>query len=353
MTPLERILLRQIALDGPMTVAAYMNACLLHPEHGYYTTRDPLGAAGDFITAPEISQVFGELLGLCLAQSWLERGAPAPFQLVDLGPGRGTLLADALRATRGVPGFHAAMRLHLVEASPTLKAVQADMLAAHQPTWFANIAELPTLPLFVVANEFFDALPVRQFLRAGDAWRERVVGMADDRLTFGLTDPVSPPALRNRLHDTNEGDMVETSAPATALVAEIGQRIMDEGGVALIVDYGAEHSLGDTLQAVRAHEKRAPLDLPGQCDLTAHVAFGALRVAAPCASAPLVEQGRFLTRLGAVERFATLARAAGQIGADVQGAAFERLTAPSEMGQLFKVLALFQAGTPPPPGIEG
>ncbi|WP_172961030.1 SAM-dependent methyltransferase, partial [Oceaniglobus roseus] len=208
MSALEALLLRQIAAEGPMTVAAFMSACLMHPVHGYYTTRDPLGAEGDFVTAPEISQMFGELIGLCLAQAWLDRGAPAPFALAELGPGRGTLMADVLRATRGVPGFHEGMRLHLVEASPRLRAEQARRLPGVAPVWNDGIADLPDLPLFLVANEFFDALPVRQFLRDGDRWRERVVGAADGRLAFGLTDPVPPPLQPGRPGQVPDGGLV-------------------------------------------------------------------------------------------------------------------------------------------------
>ena len=349
MTPLARLLLRQIAVQGPLNVADYMTACLLHPEHGYYTTRDPLGAAGDFITAPEISQVFGELIGLCLAQAWLDRGAPSPFMLAELGPGRGTLMADALRATRGVPGFHAAMHLHLVEASPVLRAAQGRALAGFSPQWHDSAAELPDLPLFAVANEFLDALPIRQFLHDGAGWRERVVGAQDGALAFGLTDPVAPPALAPRLADTEEGDMVETGAPAEALCQHIGGRITAQGGVALFIDYGSAQSLGDTLQAVRGHQKVPPLHLPGQCDLTAHVAFGPLAKAAGCAGV-LSDQGTFLERLGSGPRHGALARGKGEARIEALVAAHRRLTHPTEMGQLFKVLALYCNNGPAPVG---
>ncbi|WP_226779577.1 class I SAM-dependent methyltransferase [Oceaniglobus trochenteri] len=350
MTRLADILLRQIAVQGPLSVADYMNACLLHPEHGYYTTRTPFGAAGDFITAPDISQVFGELIGLCLAQAWLDRGAPAPFILAELGPGRGTLMADALRATRAVPGFHAAMQLHLVEASPALRAQQAQALTGFAPQWHDNVTDLPDLPLFLVANEFFDALPIRQFLRSGDAWRERVVGARDGALVFGLTDPIAPPALADRLADTSEGDMVETCAPAAALAEHIGGRIAARCGAALIVDYGSEISLGDTFQAVRAHEKVPPLSLPGQCDLTAHVAFGPMARNLACAVAPLTEQGAFLDRLGSGPRHGALARGRDEAVIESLVRAHHRLTHPSEMGQLFKVLALYSDDGPAPGG---
>ena len=345
-TPLERLLIRQIAAQGPLNVAEYMTACLLHPQHGYYTTRDPLGR--DFTTAPEISQMFGELVGLSLAQAWLDRGAPSPFVLAEAGPGRGTLMADVLRATRGVPGFHAAMRLWLVELSPVLRAAQGTALAGYAPHWCDNLSDLPDLPLFLVANEFLDALPVRQFLRDGAGWRERVVGLSDKaetgRLAFGLTEPMAPLALSDRLNDTQDGDMVETCTPATALVAHAGMRIAEQGGVALFIDYGSAESLGDTLQAIRANQKVAVLTRPGESDLTAHVAFGPLSRAAGCAAAPLTPQGVFLERLGITARARALSKAAPHVAA-----AHRRLTAPEEMGQLFKVLALHDDG-PPPPG---
>ena len=170
-------LLTRIRNDGPLSVADFMTDCLLHPQFGYYTTRDPLGAAGDFVTAPEISQMFGELIGLALAQSWLDQGRPARFVLAELGPGRGTLMADLLRAVRGVPGFLEAADIWLVEASPVLQAQQAQALAGHAPNWVPQVQDLPDAPLWLIANEFFDALPIRQFLRDGDGWREKRVGV--------------------------------------------------------------------------------------------------------------------------------------------------------------------------------
>ncbi|HAV07930.1 MAG TPA: methyltransferase, partial [Rhodobacteraceae bacterium] len=198
---LKAELLARIAASGPMTLADYMAECLLHPRYGYYSTRDPLGAAGDFTTAPEISQMFGEMLGLALAQSWLDQGAPSPFTLAELGPGRGTLMADVLRATARVPGFHAALNVVLVEASPTLRAAQAQRVP--HAKWADTIAELPDAPLFLLANEFFDALPIRQFHRAaGDTWREVVVGIEASDLRPGLAPPAPPAPLAHRLAHT-------------------------------------------------------------------------------------------------------------------------------------------------------
>jgi len=208
MTPLAKVLAARIAMTGPITLADYMTDCLLHPQHGYYTTRDPFGQAGDFITAPEISQMFGELVGLCLAQCWLDQGAPPRVTLAELGPGRGTLMADALRATRAVPGFHAALDVLLVEASPALRRLQLQTVP--QARHVAHPDDLPDAPLFLVANEFLDALPIRQFQRDGAGWREVMVGLEKGLLVPGLSDPAPLAALDHRLDDTAPGQIVET-----------------------------------------------------------------------------------------------------------------------------------------------
>ncbi len=280
MTALADVLIRRIAVTGPITLAEFMAEALSHPQHGYYSTRDPFGSAGDFTTAPEISQMFGELLGLWLAQSWLDQGAPARFTLAELGPGRGTLMADMLRATARVPGFLHAADVHLVETSPTLRAKQREMLAGHDIAWLDRASDLPGTPLFLLANEFFDALPIRQFVRDAKGWRERQVGVNDGRLVFGLSTPAPIAALHHRLDDTRPGDIVETCQAATAIASEIGQRIARYGGAALIADYGGWRSLGDTFQALRHHRPEDPLSNPGQADLTAHVDFQALAIAA-------------------------------------------------------------------------
>ena len=273
MTPLADLLVARIRETGPLTLADYMTECLSHPRHGYYTTRDPLGAEGDFTTAPEISQMFGELLGLALAQSWLDQGAPKAFALAELGPGRGTLMADVLRATAKVPGFHTALSLHLVETSPTLRAKQTATIPLTL-THHETIDTLPgDAPLFLVANEFFDALPIRQFRRDGPAWREVLVGLDGERLTFGLSDRTAPEYLDQRLADTKDGDIVETSPASQTIARNIGQRIATNGGTALIIDYGNWRSRGDTFQALESHQSVNPLARPGQADLTAHVDF--------------------------------------------------------------------------------
>lgn len=346
MTPLACLLAARIAATGgPITVADYMADCLLHPVRGYYTTRDPLGAAGDFTTAPEISQMFGELLGLALAQAWLDQGAPAPFTLAELGPGRGTLMADVLRATRGVPGLHTAAQVVLVEASPVLRAAQAARVPGTR--WTDTTADLPDQPLFLLANEFFDALPIRQFLRDGDGWRERVIGLRDGALAFGLSPPV--PCPDPRFAADPPGTLVEVCPALPAVCAPVADRIARHGGAALIVDYGGWGSHGDTLQAMRAHGFADPLAEPGLADLTAHVDFQAL--AGACALPHhYTTQGAFLTALGIDQRAARLAERLDGRARESHLAAHRRLTHPDEMGSLFKVLGFVRPGAPPIPG---
>ena len=352
MTALRERLAAEIAAHGPMTLAAFMERCLLDPEHGYYATRDPIGAAGDFTTAPEISQMFGELLGLALAQAWMDQGSPPRFTLAEAGPGRGTLMADLLRAARKAPGFREAAELHLIEASAPLRERQAEALAGENPCWADRLEDLPDGPVFLVANEFFDALPVRQAVREGGAWRERMVGLRGGDLTFGLSDPKPVAALSHRLADTRQGDVVEFSPAAQTAAEEIGRRIAAFGGAAVIVDYGGRDSLGDTFQAVRGHRRADPLAEPGMADLTAHVDFKALARAAPCRATAATPQGVFLERLGIGQRAQALAQSLDGAAAESHWAAHRRLTHPDEMGTLFKAMGLHPEGTPPPPGLD-
>jgi NADH dehydrogenase [ubiquinone] 1 alpha subcomplex assembly factor 7 len=352
---LKDSLLARIRQDGPISIASYMNDCLLHPTLGYYATRDPLGAAGDFTTAPEISQMFGELIGLALAQAWIDQGSPAPFTLAELGPGHGTLMADLMRATRAVPGFHAAARIALVEVSAPLRAMQAKVLTGHNPTWYDQADQLPDQPLFLAANEFFDALPIRQFVRDGNGWRERRVGAQGNELVLGLTDPAPHQALAHRLVDTRDGDLVELCPAAAPVIGKIAGRIARHGGAALLLDYGDWRSLGDTLQAARDHRTAEILGSPGQADLTAHVDFETLAqaaTAAGCSHSRLTPQGVFLERLGITARARTLAAALSGSALENHVAAHRRLTHPEEMGNLFKTLGLFPRDCAPPPGLE-
>lgn len=348
MTPLAALLIERIREGGPITVAEYMAECLLHPVHGYYTTRDPFGAAGDFTTAPEISQMFGELVGVALAQGWLDQGAPSSFTLAEVGPGRGTLMADILRATARVPGFHAAAKIVLVEASPRLRAVQAEVLAQYPTvTWQDEVAALPHQPLFLIANEFFDALPVRQFQHELAGWRERLVGLRDGRLAFGLSDLMHGSPEGAAFQDAVPGSIVEICQASGPMMAEIAMRVQEFGGMALCLDYGEWRSRGDTVQALRKHSFDDPLAHPGEVDLTAHVDFEALAGGRPC---HYTTQGTFLTRLGIEARARRLAQGLSGAALESHLAALRRLTHPQEMGSLFKVLALTRAGSPLPPG---
>ena len=350
---LKADIIARISREGPMRLDEYISTCLLHPTKGYYTTRAPFGAAGDFVTAPEISQMFGELIGLALAQSWMDAGAPAAFSLVELGPGRGTLMADILRACARVPGFQAAAQVLLVEASPQLRKEQAQSLSGQDVQWIDDLSALPRQPLFLVANEFFDALPIRQFQRDGDQWRERHVGLEGDALTLGLGPAQPQPALSHRLEDTSDSDLVETCETGAALMNQIGAHIAAEGGAALIIDYGDWRSLGDTLQALARHQPVNPLTDPGDADLTAHVDFEALaEAAAPARHSRVTPQGVFLERLGITQRAQNLAQSLNGKALEVHIAAHRRLTHPAEMGNLFKVMAVYADGQQVPPGLE-
>ncbi len=352
MTALADLLKHRIARSGPITMADFMADCLLHPTHGYYATRDPFGQTGDFITAPEISQMFGEMIGLFLAQVWIDQGRPTPFALAEPGPGRGTLMADILRAAKAVPGFVNAAEVHLVEASKTLKEIQRNTLKKNNTVhWHSSLPTLPDMPLFLVANEFFDALPIRQFQRDENGWREQLLGLSGEALQFGLSDPAPIAALANRITDTHTGDMVETCQPAQAFMAEIDARISHYGGVALIIDYGDWRSLGDTLQALRNHTPEDPLANPGNADLTAHVDFEAIATAAPHLQATaMTPQGVFLERLGITQRAQMLAQNLAGAALEDHISAHRRLTHPEEMGTLFKTLAFTPKGAPTPPG---
>ncbi len=358
MTPLAHELRAMIEADGPMPVARYMALCLGHPVHGYYTTRDPLGAAGDFTTAPEVSQMFGELIGLWCAEVWRRMGAPHRVLLVELGPGRGTLMQDMLRAAKVLPEFRAALAVHLIETSPTLKERQRLALAEMGVpiTWHERPEALPDGPLLVVANEFVDALPVDQFVKTKDGWHERRVGLQPDgNLAFGL-DPALLPLedkLPPRLRSAPAGAMLERrdSTP----MREIARRIA-ASGAGLVIDYGhIQSAFGDTLQAVRGHKQVDPLEHPGEADLTAHVDFEALGDAVQQQGLAVhgpVTQGDFLRRLGIGLRAERLKKSApAQAGAI--GAAVARLADPAPgMGELFKAIAFARRDLPAPPGFD-
>jgi len=322
-TPLERALRERIQAEGPITVEAYMEACNAY----YYATRDPLGARGDFTTAPEISQMFGEMVGAALSECWKRTGAPEDAIYVELGPGRGTLAADALRVLRA-SGFNG--EVHLVETSPVLRKRQAEALA--DAKWHDSIGDLPAKPLLLVANEFLDALPVRQHV----AGVERRVTIAAGGLAFD-----------------RDGEIVESSPARDEAVAAVSTCLAAMGGAAILIDYGHQRSgRGDTLQAVRRHGYAPVLVEPGEQDLTAHVDFEAVAAAARTAGAavtPVATQGEWLIRLGIEARAQSLSRANPDRAADVQSA-LDRLTGREQMGELFKVIAIHSPDWPAPAG---
>jgi NADH dehydrogenase [ubiquinone] 1 alpha subcomplex assembly factor 7 len=355
MTPLERELRAVIETDGPIPVDRYMELCLAHPQHGYYVTRDPFGARGDFVTAPEVSQMFGELIGAWAAAVWQQMGAPERVHLIELGPGRGTLMADALRAAKALPEFHVAVSVHLVEISPVLRALQETALAnADVPiAWHHSIEDISDGPAIAIANEFVDALPISQFIKDRDGWHVRMVGIADSKFAFvAAPDPML--GLVGEADDTPTGTILERRHDRP--VSLLSRRVARQGGAALIIDYGhTESGFGDTLQAVRQHKFSDPLEHPGEADLTAQVDFAAVAGWAQrqgAATQGPVPQGEFLRRLGIEARAARLkANATPQQAADID-AALARLTAPDQMGELFKVLAIADPKLGPLPGFD-
>ena len=357
MSPLETELRRTIALNGPVTLERYMELALTHPVHGYYTTRDPLGAGGDFVTAPEISQMFGELIGLWAAEVWAQMGSPTPLLLVELGPGRGTLTADALRAAQVSRDFNTALDIHLVEISPALETRQRQALAhaGSRVHWHKSIDSLPDGPAIIVANEFFDALPVRHYVKTARGWCERLVGLDEnDKLAFGSS-AVPEPDLQI---EAPYGSLLEIAATAQVLMSRLASRIAKHGGAMLVMDYGhGQTALGETLQALKGHEFADPLSEPGEADLTAHVDFAALGRAARAAGARvhgMLGQGAFLRALGIVQRAAALKRRASSSQIVTIDAALRRLTGSGEddMGLLFKAMGISHSDLAALPGFS-
>ncbi len=341
----------QIRATGPMSLATYMGLCLSHPRHGYYSTGRPIGAKGDFITAPEISQMFGELIGFFIVNLWQQMGQPTSITLLELGPGRGTLMADALRAASKADGFENALHLQLFESNALLKGEQEQRLGNYSPYWAGEIDAVGDDPLFIVANEFFDALPIRQYVRADDGWHEREVGLRDGKRILGLSptplpDSSAPAAARG----AKPGEVLEIGAAAADAMQRLSRKVAVQGGAILAIDYGyARTQTGETLQAVRSHAFADPLAAPGEADISAHVDFESLGAAAKATGlelAPLAGQGDWLLRLGLGERAKALAAAnPGEAGNIAR--AVERLTAPTQMGALFKVLCAHSPGLKP------
>ena len=346
-----------IRLKGPITVERYMELALAHPDYGFYMNRDPFGASGDFTTAPEISQMFGELIGLWAAEVWSNMGSPNPVRLVELGPGRGTLMSDALRAARIVPEFRAALDVWLMETSPTLAAMQHELLldAGVAIAWAQTLKEVPDGPAIVIGNEFLDALPVRQFVRSNGQWRERMVRLdGEGTLAFDVA-PEPEPYIRGAARD---GEVLEVNPAGHRFMFELGGRLAKQGGAALLIDYGhAVTGFGDTLQALRAHRFVDPLAMPGESDLTAHVDFAAMARSAAATGAAVygpIDQGDFLRAIGIDLRTKALAERAGQERAEELQQARNRLVGKGkgEMGALFKAMAVTNRNLPSPPGFH-
>ena len=360
-TTLESEIRRRIAVAGPMPVADYMRLCLTHPKHGYYINRDPLGSDGDFITAPEISQMFGELIGLWLAAVWRQMGAPENVRLIELGPGRGTLMLDALRVARVMKGFREAIVLHLVEISPALQKLQQQRLDGLDvpALWHATLEDVPGGPSLIIANEFIDALPVHQAVKRADGWHERVVDIGSDgNLCFGWARETLfhfETSLPRGLRQSPDDSIFEWRPDRIAL--ELGRRVRGDGA-ALILDYGnVKYGLGDTLQAVAGHAYTDPLRAPGEADLTAHVDFEALAQSAESIGGRIhgpILQRDLLLRLGIDQRAAALKANASRDKALEIELARSRLTESGAqgMGELFKALAIADPKLGPLPGFE-
>lgn len=361
MTPLEAHIRARMSKHGPLTVQQFMEDALGHADFGYYMTRDPLGEAGDFTTAPEVSQIFGELIGAWLASVWQSMGAPQSFHLVEMGPGRGTLMNDALRAVKNVPGFLDAASIALIEMSPVLREHQRETLASsgHDAvTWYRDLSQVPPGPSLIVANEFFDAMPVRQFVAQGGQWYERLISVDPDShdLCFMLADEVAKPHfLPPGIEADRDGEIVEVSPPGLRVMHTLADRLVHHDGAALIIDYGHESSaIGETLQALRGHKYARVLDAPGEQDLTVHVDFEALcRVAGDAGAAVHgpVSQAVFLSRLGIdirLQRLLASARDETEAQSLLQGA--RRLIDREAMGELFRVIAVASPRLLPSPG---
>ncbi len=348
MTALADIIRDRMHAQGSISVAEYMELALAHPEHGYYRKQDPLGARGDFITAPEICQIFGEMIGIWAAQMWMQMGG-GPISLVELGPGRGTLMADALRATKKAPDFHDSITIHMVETSPTLAHAQYLRLRDEHPRveWLDSIEQLPDSPSIIIANEFFDALPIKQFVMTDDGVRERRVTWNDEQKEFTFTQGPAGLQLAKSGQTIPTGTVMEQCPAARNIMRTLATRLKDHGGALLNIDYGylgdAHH---DTLQALKAHQFWPVLKEPGEADLTAHVDFSTLMGIARDSGlhvAPLVNQGEWLVRMGAQLRLEQLLKHASATQRDPLITGLQRLISPQAMGELFKVMAVTSA----------
>ncbi|PPR12081.1 MAG: hypothetical protein CFH41_00114 [Alphaproteobacteria bacterium MarineAlpha11_Bin1] len=354
MKRLETFIRERIEADGPIPVYEYMALALGHTNLGYYKKGDPIGADGDFITSPEISQVFGELIGLWAAVTWQQMSCPDKIILIECGPGRGTLMKDLLRATTSVPMFEKAIEIHLVETSEFLMHRQAETLSGQHPIWHKTIETIPPGPTILIANEFIDSLPIRQVTKVQNGWAERCVGSLGNTLQFMpgtiCQDPLNLPK------DALPGEVYEFRPAAVTFINKLSKRLAAQPGAALIIDYGYKHQApGDTLQAVREHQFADPLSDPGEVDLTAHVDFGALSArASDCGSQVFgpIDQASFLRSLGIIERTAALFKNATPEQAERLYSATQRLIDPNAMGSLFNAMIITDSEAPAPAGFE-
>lgn len=348
MTALLDLIKAEIRDNGPMDLGRYMGLCLGHPTHGYYMTRDPLGVQGDFTTAPEISQLFGDVIGGWLADAWVKMGAPDPFYLVECGPGRGTLMADILRVTKTLPAFHAAAKIHLIEMSPILREKQQETLSGYDVTWHDDFGEVPAdAPLILIGNEFLDALPIRRFMHLKRGWQEEVVRLDEKGdLTLGLVPAdhgmvaMIPPMLLKPA----KTECIEISPVLNQYLKSIYEHIGMTTGIALFIDYGyPQTACGKTLQAVKKHHSVSIFDAPGETDLTAHVNFETVGTFAMQQGLTVhgpVPQGDYLRRVGIEARMAVLNKNATDRQIEDLKKSINRLTGYDQMGQLFKVMAI-------------
>jgi len=349
MTSLRSLIKAEIKAHGPINVARYMALALAHPEYGYYQKQDPFGVDGDFTTAPEVSQMFGEMIGFWCAHMWQTIGQPVPVNVVEFGPGRGTLQVDVLRAANSVPNFVDSLKLWLIETSPVLRKTQQKNLGPgpKAPCWVDSVSDVAKGPLLIIGNEFFDALPVHQYVRGAEGWRERLIDVSkdEDRLAFVEADSlVTEGLIPDTLPGNKIGDVYEDQRISQTIMQDIAGRIVDQGGVGIFIDYGHDrHGVGDTLQALKNHQFVDVLECPGDQDLTTHVDFEQLEKAAISAGAKTfgpIPQGLFLQQLGMHQRAEALKTDATVEQTLEINQAFNRLVNPEQMGSLFRVMII-------------
>ena len=353
MNPLKAILRAKIEKNGPIALSRYTDICLNHPQYGYYQNKEIFGIKGDFITAPEISQIFGELIGLWFVQCWYDRKCPKNFTLLELGAGRGTMMEDIWRVTKKFPDFQKEASFILIENSSYLRNIQQKRLHELSAKWQNNYHNLPSQPLFAVANEFFDALGIEQFTRTTQGWAKKYIDVQNDDFIAQFLPCPAPPFARYRDENIKIGDIVEYSPASVKIATKLSAVIKEFGGVMLVIDYGDWYSSGDTLQALTRHKITDPLAEPGRADISAHVDFYALSQASADTGLQftrLTPQGLFLNRLGARERTGMLSKNLSPQALDIHLKAYKRLTSPDEMGNLFKVMGFYRAQDPIMPG---